>query len=363
MKQRDIPCLLMRGGTSRGPYFKREDLPTDQDELSNVLLAAMGTGSALQLDGIGGGQPTLSKVAMLSRSDDDWADIDFFFAQVHTEKHEIDITPSCGNILTGVGPAALEMGLLEPTGEETIVRIRNTNTGALTEAIIQTHGGLVSYDGDARIDGVPGTASPILLKFMNVTGCKTGSLFPTGNATDEIDGISLTCIDVAMPMVIGHAVDFGISGYESHEELDDNKTLFEKIEPLRIKAGELMGFENVARSVIPKFALLAAPKNGGTISARYFMPWRCHPNYAVTGSICTGSCLIAPGTIAQGRYQMPEQIPFPLKIEHPSGIMDVIFDYKIDANEFTLISAGLISTARKLFSGTVSIPGSAWPRK
>ncbi|MEM8751143.1 MAG: 4-oxalomesaconate tautomerase [Pseudomonadota bacterium] len=361
MRQRDIPCILMRGGTSRAPYFNQADLPQDREALAQVLIAAMGAGSPLQVDGIGGGQPTTSKVAMLLPSDDDWADVDYFFAQVHAEKAEVDFAPSCGNILAGVGPAALEMGLVASAGDSTPVRIRNTNTGAYIEAIVQTPGGDVSYDGDARIDGVPGTAAPVILNFMNVVGSKTGALFPTGNAVDTIDGIDVTCIDVAMPMVIARAADFGITGYESREELDENKALFEAFEPIRIKAGALMGLGDVAQSVVPKFGLLAAPQQGGAIAARYFMPWRCHPSFAVTGSICTGSCLLAPGTVAEGLFASPNENPAPIRIEHPSGAIDVVFDYKIGDDGFELKSAGLLRTARKLFSGHVCVPGDVWP--
>ncbi len=360
MKQRDIPCILMRGGTSRAPYYNRADLPDDREMLGEVLVAAMGAGSPLQTDGIGGGQPTTSKVAMLSPSNDDWAEVDYFFAQVHAEKREVDFSPSCGNILAGVGPAALEMGLVEPDGDETHVKIRNTNTGAYIEAVVQTPEGAVQYDGDARIDGIPGTAAPVILNFMNVIGSKTGALFPTGSSLDTIDGIDVTCIDVAMPMVIARASDFGITGYESRDELDANEALFKTFEPIRIKAGEMMGLGDVTESVVPKFGLLASPKDGGTIAARYFMPWKCHPSYAVTGSICTGSCALAPGTIADGLATIPNDTPTPLKIEHPSGAIDVVFDYTIGRNGFELKSAGLLRTARKLFTGRVSIPGNVW---
>lgn len=360
MSLRDIPCILMRGGTSRAPYYNRADLPEDEKTLGDVLMAAMGAGSPLQVDGIGGGQPTTSKVAMLSQSDDDWADVNYFFAQVHAEKREVDFSPSCGNILAGVGPAALEMGLLEPQDDETSIKILNTNTGARIEAIVQTPGGQVNYEGDAKIDGVPGTSAPVLLNFMDVIGSKTGALFPTGNPRDVIGGFEVTCIDVAMPMVIARAEDFGVTGYETREELDGSQELFEMFEPVRIAAGKLMGLGDVTTSVVPKFALLAKPRRGGTVTARYFMPWSCHPSYAVTGSICTGSCLLAPQTIAEGLGTIPNSSPTPIKIEHPSGSIDVMFEYQFGADGFQLGSAGLIRTARKLFTGAVSIPREIW---
>lgn len=350
----------MRGGTSRGTYYNRADLPQDREQLGEVLMAAMGAGSPLQVDGVGGGQPTTSKAAMLSPSDDDWADVDYFFAQVHAEKHEVDFSPSCGNILAGVGPAALEMGLVAARGAETSVKIRNTNTGAFIEAIVETPDGRVNYEGDVAIDGVPGTSAPVLLNFMNVIGSKTGALFPTGNPIDTIDGVQVTCIDVAMPMVIGRAEDFGVTGYESAEELNDNRSLFERIELIRIKAGEMMGFKDVASSVVPKFGLLAKARAGGSVAARYFVPWKCHPSYAVTGSICTGSALLAAGTIAEGLCALPNAHPTPLQIEHPSGVIDVVFEHENGPAGFGLNSAGLIRTARKLFTGSVWVPSAIW---
>ncbi|MEO1398111.1 MAG: PrpF domain-containing protein, partial [Pseudomonadota bacterium] len=298
-------------------------------------------------------------VAMLSPSDHEWAEIDYFFGQLAVEQELVDFGPTCGNILAGVGPAALEMGLLPASGDQTAVKIRSVNTGALVEAMVETPGGTVNYHGDASINGVPGTAAPVILNFMNVIGSKTGALFPSGNPMDVIDGHRITCIDVAMPMAIGLASEFGITGYESREELDENKDLFEHIEQVRLKAGDLMGMGDVTKSVVPKFGLLAAPREGGAIAARYFMPWTTHPSYAVTGSICTGSCLLVPGTVAEGLAQLPDINPAPLKIEHPSGAIDVVIDYS-NENGFELNSAGLLRTARKLFAGSVSVPAPVW---
>lgn len=355
MAQKSIPCLLMRGGTSKGPYFKAADLPTDRDELARLLIGAVGAGHDLNIDGVGGGNAVTTKVAMLSPSQDDWAEIDYFFAQVAVEEELVDFAPTCGNILAGVGPAALEMGLVPITGETTRVKIKSVNTGALVEAVVETPGGRVNYDGLASINGVPGTAAPVILNFMNVIGSKTGALFPTGQPLDVIDGIDVTCIDVAMPMVIARAADLGISGYETREDLDEDKALFARIEALRLKAGEMMGLGDVTKSVVPKFGLLAAPQAGGSIAARYFMPWKTHPSYAVTGSICTGSCLLAPGTVVDGLAVLDDVNPVPIKIEHPSGVIDVIFDYAQDKGVFDMKSAGLLRTARKLFSGHVHV--------
>ena len=353
--QMEIPCILMRGGTSRGPYFNAADLPAERAQLAVTLIKIMGAGSPLQVDGIGGGQPTTSKVAILSRSSHPWAQVDYLFAQVHAEKPEVDFAPTCGNILAGVGPAALEMGLVSAVAGQTRVRIHSVNTGALVEAVVETPNGRVRYAGDARIDGVPGGGAAVRLNFQRLAGAKTGALFPTGKPRDAFDGVALTCIDAAMPLVIGRARDFGVSGYESADELNANAALLARIEALRRVAGERMGLGDVAASVIPKFALLAAPRAGGHIAARYFVPWKCHPSYAVTGAICTGACVLAGGTVAAGLGRAVNAGQ-PLTIEHPAGALEMVFDYSGGGDgELTLHSAGVVRTARKLFHGMVCV--------
>jgi len=219
MTQHPIPYIFMRGGTSRGPYFNRADLPEDLDHLAKVLLAVIGSGHKLNIDGIGGGAAVTTKVAMLSRSNDDWADIDYFFAQVSVEERLVDFKPTCGNILSGVGPAALEMGLIAPTGDVTDIKIHAVNTGARVVAQVQTPGGKLEYAGSAEIAGVPGSAAPIALNFMGVVGSSTGALLPTGNVRDTFGGIEVTCMDVAMPLVIAKAADFGLSDMKRPKSL------------------------------------------------------------------------------------------------------------------------------------------------
>lgn len=360
MTQTAIPFLFMRGGTSRGPYFKRADLPEDLDTLAEVLIAAVGAGHPLNIDGIGGGAAVTTKVVMLSRSERGDADIDYFFGQVAVEERLVDFKPTCGNMLSGVGPAAIELGLLEPAEGETRLRIHAVNTGALIEAIVQTPGGRVQYEGEAAIDGVPGTAAPILLNFMDVVGSSCGAFLPTGNLRDEIDGIEVTCMDVAMPMVIARAEDFGLTGYETREELDANKDFYGRMEPIRRKAGELMGLGDVSKSVMPKFGILSRARAGGTISARYFMPWNCHPSMAVTGSQCLASCALTPGTVAEGLAVPAKGQPAVVAIEHASGKIDVTVDYEMKGEAFELRSAGLLRTARLLARGEVYIPGAVW---
>ena len=360
MTQTAIPFVFMRGGTSRGPYLNRADLPQDEAALSDVLIAMLGSGHTLNIDGIGGGNAVTTKVAMLSRSEDDWADIDYFFAQVSVEEHNVDFKPTCGNILSGVGPAALEMGLIDATGPETTVKIRAVNTGARVVARVQTPDGPVSYDGEAAIDGVPGTAAPVSLQFMDTIGGATGAFLPTGNLIDTFDGVDVTCMDVAMPMVIARASAFGLTGYESAEELNENATFFARLEAVRIQAGAAMGIKDVAKSVTPKFGLLSPARDGGTIATRYFMPWKAHPTMAVTGAQCLASCVLTPGTVADGLAARSNERPATIALEHASGQIDVLVDYELTEDGIDLRSAGLVRTTRLLARGDVMIPKKVW---
>ena len=359
MPQVPVPYLFMRGGTSRGPYFNRADLPEDRETLAEVLISAVGAGHPLNIDGIGGGAAVTTKVAMLSKSNDDWADVDYFFAQVSVEEKLVDFKPTCGNILSGVGPAAVEMGLVTPEGDETEVRIRAVNTGAKVLAKVQTPGGEMTYDGDTEIAGVPGRAAPVALNFMGVVGSSTGAFLPTGNLRDTIDGIEVTCMDVAMPLVIARADAFGLTGYESAEELDANTEFFSRMEAVRLKAGELMGMGDVTKSVTPKFGLLAPARDGGTIATRYFMPWKTHPSMAVTGAQCLASCALTPGTVSDGLLSRPTDSPAEVVLEHASGTIDVLVDYDTQ-DGFALKSAGLLRTARKISDGKIYVPSSIW---
>ncbi len=360
MTQTAIPFLFMRGGTSRGPYFNSADLPTDRAILERVLIAAVGSGHPLNIDGIGGGNAVTTKVAILSKSTDEWADIDYFFAQVSVEDQLVDFKPTCGNILSGVGSAAIEMGIFPAQHPVTPIKIRAVNTGAKVAAIVPTPNKQVIYDGSTAIDGVPATAAPVELNFMEVAGSSTGAFLPTGKPVDNIDGIDVTCMDVAMPMAIARARDFGLRGDESREELDSNTDFFKQMEQVRLKAGVLMGMGDCKSSVTPKFGLLAPAINGGTIATRYFMPWTTHPTMAVTGSQCLASCALTPGTVADGMLTRPATAPATVKLEHPMGMMDVIIDYTLSDGIFTHKSAGLVRTCRKLAEGNLFVPKSVW---
>ncbi|MEZ5838434.1 MAG: 4-oxalomesaconate tautomerase [Geminicoccaceae bacterium] len=362
MNQTPIPYLFFRGGTSRGPYFRRSDLPDDRETLSEVLMSVVGAGHPLNIDGIGGGNAVTTKVAMLSPSEREDCDVDYFFAQVAVDKREVDYRPTCGNILCGVGPAAIEMGMVPAADGETLVRIHAVNTGAVIEARVQTPAGNVAYEGNFEIAGVPGTAAPLRLDFLETVGSVTGAMLPTGHMRDTIDGIEVTCMDVAMPVMMARAEDFGLTGHETQRELDDNRAFFERAEAIRLKAGVLMGLGDVSQSVTPKIAVLARPRNGGSIAARYFMPWACHPSMAVTGAQCIAACAILPGTVADGLSDGLEgqSTPVTVSVEHPAGTFDVLVDFARADDGIEIRSAGLVRTARFLARGEVMVPHGVW---
>lgn len=327
-------------------------------------MAVVGAGHPLNIDGLGGGNAVTTKTAMLSPSERDDCDIDYFFAQVAVTERLVDYRPTCGNILCGVGPAAIEMGLIPANDGETRVRIHAVNTGARIEAVVQTPGGRVEYEGATAVAGVPGTAAPIALNFLDTVGSVTGALLPTGNLRDEIDGIEVTCMDVAMPVMMARADAFGLTGYETPAELDANTEFYAKAEPIRREAGRRMGMGDVSKSVTPKIALLTPPKDGGTVAARYFMPWNCHPTMAVTGAQCIASCVLTPGTVADGLASgLTGKSPEVVRIEHAAGTIEVMVAFDIGPEGMILRSAGLIRTARLLARGEVMVPASVWSGK
>ncbi|QLL15790.1 4-oxalomesaconate tautomerase [Pseudomonas chlororaphis] len=350
-----IPCVLMRGGTSKGPVFLAWDLPVSIEQRDELLLDLMGSGHELEIDGIGGGSPQTSKVAIVSPSLHPEADVDYLFVQVMVSQRRVDTAPNCGNMLCAVGPFAVEQGLVKATGEQTQVRIRNLNTGTFVHSLVQTPAGKVSYEGDTAIDGVPGTAAPVQLTFLDAAGSKTGKLFPTGNTQDLIDGVPVTCIDMAMPMLIVEAGQLGKRGDESPAELDADKAFLERLESLRLQAGLAMGLGDVSDKVIPKPVLISPAKAGGTMQVRYFMPHSCHRALAITGSIGLATACVSAGSVAAellgGATQLKQ-----VRLEHPSGGIDVVLSYTGDQGE--TIRASVVRTARRLFSGFVYAPAS-----
>jgi len=351
MGTRAIPCVLMRGGTSRGPYFLASDLPPDEASRNQVLIEVMGSGHELQVDGIGGGHPLTSKVAIVSRSGVPGADVDYLFAQVNVRDRLVDTSPNCGNMLAGVGPFALEAGLVPAQDGVSSVRIYNVNTKKLIEARIETPGGRVNYDGNAAIDGVPGTAAPIHLAFLDAAGAKTGKLLPTGNARDIIAGVTVSCIDAAMPIVAMRAADMGKTGYESPAEFAADREFMARLEALRLEAGAAMGLGDVRKLVIPKPVLVARARNGGTLTGRYFMPHACHNAFAITGTVAVGTGAVTPGTLIAEIARTPK-MPVDIVIEHPSGRIQVRLEER--AGEKAPV-AYLLRTARRLFEGRVLV--------
>lgn len=360
MTQTGIPFVLMRGGTSRGAYFNRRDLPQDRDTLSAVLVTLMGSGNALNIDGIGGGNSVTTKVAMLSPSNTPGIDIDYFFAQVNVMDRTVDYAPTCGNILCGVGAASLELGLAKVTGPTTELTIKATNTGAEVTTTVLTPDGVPRYDGYVAIDGVPGTSAGVLVQFRGTVGSLSGTLLPTGRAKDDIDGIDVTCLDVAVPMVIAKAQSFGLTGFETAQELDQNTAFMTRMERVRRKASLLMSLGDAKGRVTPKFGLVAPPQAGETVTARYFVPQSAHPSMAVTGAQCFAACVLTPGSVADGLADLPAIGPTPIVLGHPSGTMEVILDYERTEHGLTFNSAGLTRTCRKLAQGQVFVPHSVW---
>lgn len=351
----EIPCVLMRGGTSRGPFFRADDLPKDIALRDQVLLDVMGSPHELQINGIGGGSTLTSKVAIISRSTLPDCDVDYLFAQVSVAKRMVDTRPNCGNMLAAVGPYAIEQGLVAIQGEQTMVRIRNINTGTRVQAIIHTPNRAVTYEGDTTIDGVPGTGAPIVLCFEQAEGSLTGKLFPTGNRTDCIDGINVSCVDVAMPVMLVHAADLGKTGAESPAELDQDQEFLTRLESLRLKAGRLMGMGDVSHSVVPKPVLVSKAQDH-TIRSRYFTPHSCHKAHAVTGAIAVASSAMLPGTVSHALmpscFQSLETV---INVEHPSGKIAISLTLGGTASHPKVLTAGVVRTAKRIMKGTVCV--------
>jgi len=342
--------MWMRGGTSKGGYFLADDLPVDVAARDAFLLRVMGSPDARQIDGLGGADPLTSKVAVVRRSVRPGVDVDYLFLQVFVDRAVVTDAQNCGNILAGVGPFAIERGLVAAAGEETPVRIFMENTAQVAVATVPTPGGRVTYAGEARIDGVPGTAAPINIVFEDTAGSSCGALLPTGNPVDTIGGVEVTLIDNGMPCVILSAADFGVRGDESPADLDADTALKARIEAIRLEAGPLMNLGDVASKSVPKMTLVSPARSGGTVSTRTFIPHTCHAAIGVLGAVSVASaCLLAEGPAAR-IANVPSGLRKSLSIEHPTGEFTVIAS--LDANG-EVVSAGVLRTARKLFDGFV----------
>ena len=355
--QRGIPTVVMRGGTSKGLYFRAEDLPDDPEQRDRLLLAAMGSPDARQIDGMGGAHPLTSKVAVVSPSAQDDADVDYLFLQVLVDRAEVSDGQNCGNILAGVGPFAIENGMAGITGRETEVRIRMVNSGGIAVATVQTPNGAVSYGGAAAIDGVPGSAAPVMLDFAEVAGGDCGALLPTGNPLDTINGVAVTCIDNGMPVVALRAGDVGKTGYETVNELEGDDELKQTIEAIRLQAGPLMNLGDVVSRTVPKMCLLAPPQSGGVVCTRTFIPHRVHQAIGVLGAASVAAaCRIDGSAAAPLLEDIPRSGPAQMAIEHPSGSFTVEIDIASEQGQYTVKRSALLRTARKLMQGTVFVP-------
>lgn len=358
MHQTRIPCLMMRGGTSKGAFFLADDLPPAGPLRDRVLLAVMGSPDSRQIDGIGGADSLTSKVAIISRSKRPDADVDYLFAQVSVDQALVDYGQNCGNILAGVGPFAIERELISADQSLTAVRIFMVNTGQIAVANVPTPGGIVEYAGDTRIDGVPGTGAPLIVEFEDIAGSSCGALLPTGNAVDRIDGIDVTCIDNGMPVVLIRAADAGCTGYESPEQLDANIELKALVESLRLQAGPLMNLGDVKARTVPKMCLIAPPRDAGAICSRTFIPHRCHVSIGVFGAVSVASACQVPGTVASSLAQVGSGDRVRLSVEHPTGE----FTVELRLLEGQLAGCGLVRTARLLFEGNVLIAADIWQK-
>jgi 4-oxalomesaconate tautomerase len=358
---RAIPATLMRGGTSKALYFHARDLPQSVAARDQVLLAAMGSPDARQIDGVGGAHPLTSKVAIIGPSARADADVDYLFLQVVVDKAEVSDSQNCGNILAGVGPWSVENGLVPIRGAATPVRIHMLNTGSLAVAHVPTPHGAVEYEGDARIDGVPGSAAAIPIDFLDVAGSSCGQLFPTGANSDRIEGIEVSCIDNGMPVVLMRAEDLGKRGDESPEALEADAALKARIERIRLALGPPMNLGDVARKTVPKMCLVSPARHGGAIHTRTFIPHRVHEAIGVLGAVSVATACLAPGSVAaQVAGLTPRSGAQRLEIEHPTGFFTVEMDVTVAGTSVTVNRSALLRTARKLMHGEVFVPAAAW---
>lgn len=343
-------CMWMRGGTSKGGYFLQEDLPADPAFRDAFLLAVMGSPDPRQIDGMGGADPLTSKVAVVSQSDRAGIDVDYLFLQVFVDQAIVSDAQNCGNILAGVGPFAIERGLVKATGDQTRVAIFMQNTGQVAVATVQTPGGVPTYAGTAAIDGVPGTHAPVPLEFRDTAGSSCGALLPTGNTVDHVNGVAVTLIDNGMPCVVMKAIDLGITGYEDRDWLDAATDLKARIEAIRLIGGPMMKLGDVTAKSVPKMMLVAPPRGGGAVTVRSFIPHRAHATIGVLGAVSVATACLLPGSPAAEVAVVPQGRSKMLSVEHPTGEMSCVLE--TDATG-VVVSAALLRTARKLMDGVV----------
>jgi 4-oxalomesaconate tautomerase len=359
--QTAIACTLMRGGTSKGPFFEVRDLPKETALRDRVLLAALGSPDARQIDGLGGADSLTSKVAIVGPATRPDADVDYLFAQVVVNEARVDTAQNCGNMLAGVGPFAIERGLVRARDPVTPVRIHMVNTATIAVASVQTPGGRVAYAGAARIDGVPGTAAPVRIEFLDIAGGSCGALLPTGNVRDAVDGFAVTLIDNGMPVVVLRAADFGKTGSEDPAALEADPELKRRIESIRLQAGKLMNLGDVTAKTVPKMSLVAAPANGGAIITRTFIPHRVHKAIGVLGAVSVATACVLPGSVAAEFAVLTDDgASQRLEVEHPTGFLTVQMEVEGSGPNLAIRRSALLRTARKLMEGGVFVPAKIW---
>lgn len=348
-----VRCMVMRGGTSKGLYFVGEELPQDADQRDDLLLRLMGSPDHRQIDGMGGGHPLTSKVAVVTPSADDRADVDYLFLQVSVDEPLVSDRQNCGNLLAGVGPFAMERGWVTAAGNEASVRIRMVNTGGIAVARFPVRDGRPRYDGETAISGTPGTAAEIALQFRDVAGGSCGSLLPTGRVVDTFADVPVTCVDNGMPVVVIRAADLGIAGNESCEELEANTDLREHLERVRLEAGPAMQLGDVGDTTVPKLTLVSPPTSGGHVTTRTFIPHRCHSSIGVLGAVSVATACLLPGSVGSDVLR-PGDDPTRVTLEHPTGTFTATVAITTGADGAPVVQeAGIIRTARKLMDGTV----------
>jgi 4-oxalomesaconate tautomerase len=344
-----IPYMQLRGGSSKGLFFNAADLPgrgttLNVPERDRLILGAMegvGPGDPRQIDGLGGATPLTSKVAVVSRSDVPGVDLDYLFLQVVVGEGRVSAGQNCGNILAGVLPFAIEAGLLPATDPVTSARINMVNTGGMCEVTVQTPGGVVNYnDGPARVDGVPGTAAPIVCHYLDTAGATCGALLPTGRVRDTVGGVAVTCIDNGMPVVLLRAADFGLTGYELPAELESNESLKASLERIRLAVGPLMHLGDVTQQTIPKMCLIAPPRQA----------------IGVLGAVSVATACALPGSVAEGVAVLPAGAAQGYSIEHPSGEFTVQLALTGQNGAVQVRRSGVVRTARLLSRGVVYVP-------
>ena len=370
--QTPIPCLFMRGGTSKGPFFNESDLPSDIATRDRVLLAAMGSPDKRQIDGLGGAHPLTSKVGIVRPSKVPGVDLDFLFAQLQPDKETVDTTPNCGNMLAAVVPFALETGMVKAKGDQTTLRVLTLNTDMQCDITVETPDGVVQYEGDARIDGAPGTSAPVVINFLDTAGSVCAGLLPTGKVKDTLtvtgEGfepftLDVTCIDNGMPLVIFKASDIGRTGYESVAEMNADTALKTKIEALRLQVSHLMGLGDVSQKNYPKMTLIAPPQKGGALSTRSFIPHVCHDAIGVLAAVTVGTACVLEGSVCEGVAVMSPGLTQNVSVEHPTGEFSVALQTE-PASQLPggqlVKQAALLRTARLLMRGEVMVPASVW---